>query len=126
MSLGERLRALREGRNLSQSDVAKKTGLLRCNISRVENGHTTPSVETLERFARALDVPMYQLFYAGEKPPKLPSPLNHKTEGEVAWGDSGKDARTLARFRQFLGRTTESKRKLLLLMAQRMAGKGAV
>jgi len=56
--IGERLRVLREQKNLSQGDIEKKTGLLRCYVSRVENGHTVPSVETLEKFARALEVLM--------------------------------------------------------------------
>jgi transcriptional regulator with XRE-family HTH domain len=73
MIIGERLRALREEKKFSQGDVEKRTELLRCCISRVENGHTVPAVETLEKFARALEVPMYQLFYDGEKPPKLPN-----------------------------------------------------
>jgi transcriptional regulator with XRE-family HTH domain len=68
--IGERLRALREEKKFSQGDIEKKTGLLRAYISRVENGHMVPSVETLEKFARALEVPMYQLFYDGEAPPK--------------------------------------------------------
>ena len=75
MIIGERLRALREEKKLSQGDIEKKTGLLRCYVSRVENGHTVPAVETLEKFARALEVPMYQLFYDGEEPPKLPNLL---------------------------------------------------
>ena len=121
MSIGERLRALREARKLSQSDIAKRTGLLRCNISRVENGHTVPSVETLEKFARALQVPLYQLFYVGEEPPDLPELPKHKTDGNVAWGESGKDAKTLAKFRRLLSRTNESNRQLLLYLAQKMA-----
>jgi transcriptional regulator with XRE-family HTH domain len=60
--IGERLRALREEKKLSQGDIEKKTGLLRCYVSRVENGHTVPAFETLEKFARALEVPMYQVF----------------------------------------------------------------
>ena len=71
MIIGDRLRALREEKKLSQGDTEKKTGLLRCYVSRVENGHTVPAVDTLEKFARALEVPMYQLFYDGEEPPKL-------------------------------------------------------
>ncbi len=71
MIIGERFRTLREQKNLSQGDIESRTGLLRCYISRVENGHTVPSVETLEKMARALEVPLYQLFYDGEQPPKL-------------------------------------------------------
>jgi transcriptional regulator with XRE-family HTH domain len=65
MLIGERLRALREEKNFSQGVIEKRTGLLRCYISRVEIGHTVPAVETLEKFARALEVPMCQLFYDG-------------------------------------------------------------
>src|SRR6267378_1455642 len=54
--IGERLRALREEKDFSQGDVEKRTGLLRCYISRVEHGYTVPAVETLEKFARALEV----------------------------------------------------------------------
>jgi transcriptional regulator with XRE-family HTH domain len=69
MMIGERLKAIRITKNLSQGVIEARTGLLRCYIPRVENGHTTPSVETLEKLARGLDVPMYQLFYDGEGPP---------------------------------------------------------
>src|ERR1700680_4269399 len=118
MVIGDRLRVLREDKKFSQGDVEKRTGLLRCYISRVENGHCVPAVETLEKFARALEVPMYQLFYDGEKPPKLPNLLKRKTADEIAWGSSGKDARWLARFRHLLSHTEESDRKILMLMAQ--------
>ena len=74
MVIADRLRALREEKKLSQGDIEKRTGLLRCYISRVENGHTIPAIETLEKMARAMEVPLYQLFYDGdEKPPKLPA-----------------------------------------------------
>ncbi len=62
MVIGERLKGLREQKKLSQGDVEKRTGLLRCYISRVENGHTVPSVDTLEKMALALEMPMYRLF----------------------------------------------------------------
>ena len=69
MVIADRLRAIREQKNMSQGDIEKRTGLLRCYISRVENGHTVPAIETLEKMARAMEVPMYQLFYDGEKTP---------------------------------------------------------
>lgn len=65
MIIGVRLRTLREQKNLSQGQIEKRSGLLRCYISRVENGHTVPSIETLEKMSRALEVPLYQLFYEG-------------------------------------------------------------
>ena len=58
MIIGERLRVMGEEKRLSQGDIERKTGLLRCYVSRVENGHTVPAVETLEKFARPLEVPM--------------------------------------------------------------------
>jgi transcriptional regulator with XRE-family HTH domain len=121
MLIGDRLRSIREEKNLSQGDVEKRTGLLRCYVSRVENGHTVPAVETIEKFARALEVPVYQLFYDGEKPPELPNLPKRKTAADIAWGTTGKDARFLAKLRRLLGRTAERDRKLLLSMAQKIA-----
>jgi transcriptional regulator with XRE-family HTH domain len=121
MIIGDRLRALREEKKFSQGDIEKRTGLLRCYVSRVENGHTVPAVETLEKFARALEVPMYQLFYDGEEPPKLPNLPKRKTADDFAWGSTGKDARWLAKFRRKLARTKESDRTLLMHMVQKMA-----
>jgi transcriptional regulator with XRE-family HTH domain len=121
MVIADRLRALREQKNLSQGDIEKRTGLLRCYISRVENGHTVPAIETLEKFARALEVPLYQLFYDGEEPPKLPNLPKRKSGEDIAWGSTGKDARTLNQFRRLLGQADEKDRKILLIMAQKMA-----
>jgi transcriptional regulator with XRE-family HTH domain len=115
------LRAMREDKHFSQGDIEKKTGLLRCYISRVENGHTVPAIETLEKMARALEVPMYQLFYDGEEPPKLPNLPKRKSSEDIAWGSSGKDSRFLNKPRRLLGKAEEPDRKLLLYMAQKMA-----
>jgi len=71
MIIGDRLRELRQEKKLSQGDIEKRTGLVRPYISRVENNHSVPNIETLEKWARALEVPMYELFYDGEEPPKL-------------------------------------------------------
>ncbi len=122
MVIADRLRALREEKQLSQGDIEKRTGLLRCYISRVENGHTVPAIETLEKLARAMEIPMYQLFYDGEEPPKLPNLPKRKSSDDIAWVSSGKGARYLGKLRRLLGRTGEGDRKLLLYMAQKMAG----
>lgn len=121
MIIGDQLRAMREEKQLSQGDIEKRTGLLRCYISRVENGHTVPAIETLEKMARALEVPMYRLFYDGEEPPKLPSLPKRKSSDDIAWGSSGKDARFLSKLRRLLGKAEEADRKLLLYLAQKMA-----
>ena len=121
MVIGDRLREMREGKNLSQGDIEKRTGLLRCYISRVENGHTVPAIETLEKLARAFEVPLYQLFYDGEEPPELPNLPKRKSASEIAFGSSGKQALFLNRLRRVLGTLDEGDRKLLLFMAQKMA-----
>lgn len=124
MIIGDRLRELREQKKLSQGDIEKRTGLLRCYISRVENGHTVPAIETLEKLARAMEVPLYQLFYDGEEPPKVPNLPKRKTADDIAWGNSGKDARLLGQFRRLLGKTDEKNQRILLYMAQKMARAG--
>jgi transcriptional regulator with XRE-family HTH domain len=116
MVIGERLKALRELKKMSQGDIETRTGLLRVYISRIENGHSVPSIETLEKFARALGVPLYQIFYDGPKPP-APSPQN--TDG--GWGSSGRNARTLRKFLHLLGRASQQDRNFLLLVAQKMS-----
>ena len=123
MIIGDRLRVLREEKQLSQGDIEKRTGLLRCYISRVENGHTVPAIETLKKMARALEVPMYQLFYDGEEPPQLPNLPKRKSGDDIAWGSAGKDARFLNKLRRLLSKTDEDDRKLVLYMAQKVAGR---
>ena len=120
MIIGDRLREMREAKKLSQGDVEKRTGLLRCYISRVENGHTVPAVETLEKLARAFEVPLYQLFYEGDEPPQVPNLLKRKSSDGMAWGSSGKEARYLSKLRRALAKTGEGDRKLVMHMAQKM------
>jgi transcriptional regulator with XRE-family HTH domain len=126
MIIGDRLRELREVKKFSQGEVEKRTGLLRCYISRVENGHTVPAVETLEKFARALEVPMYELFYDGEEPPKLPNLPKRKAGNDIAWGSKGKDARLLANFCRVFSRMEAGDLGMVLFMAQKMASRKAV
>jgi transcriptional regulator with XRE-family HTH domain len=121
MIIGDRLREMREEKKLSQGDIEKRTGLLRCYISRVENGHTVPAIETLEKMARALEVPVYQLFYDGEQPPKLRNLSALKASGVDLWGSSGKNARYLDKLRRLLAKSDEQKRQLVMLMAQKLA-----
>ena len=123
MIIGDRLREMREEKKLSQGDIEKRTALLRCYVSRVENGHTVPAIETLEKLARALECPLYQLFYEGEEPPKLPNLLKRKSSDDVGWGSTGKEARYLNKLRRLLGKTEEGDRKILFYMAQKMANR---
>jgi transcriptional regulator with XRE-family HTH domain len=123
MIIGDRLRVMREEKKLSQGDIEKRTGLLRCYISRVENGHTVPAIETLEKLARALECPLYQLFYDGEEPPQLPNLPKRKSSDDIAWGSVGKEARFLNKLRRLLSKVEDEDRKLILYMAQKMANR---
>ncbi len=101
MVIGNRLKELRESKNLSQGDIEKRTGLLRCYISRVENGHTVPAIETLEKMARSLEVPMYRLFHAGEVPAGL---SKMKPAKDDEWGSTGEDAAYLSKLCKLLAK----------------------
>jgi transcriptional regulator with XRE-family HTH domain len=117
--IGQRLRQLREQKGFSQGDVEKASGLLRCYISRVEHGHTVPSLETLVRFAAALDVPLYRLFYTGEDPLPTPNSTPLKTLEQLA-DDPGSDARFLLELKDVTGRMVESDRAFLLDFARKL------
>jgi len=118
MNIGERIRVLREARELTQGDIEKRTFLKRSYLSRVENGHTVPSIETLEKIARALNISMYQFFYLGNKP--VDEGMVSKRAATL-YGNRGKEIFVLDKFRQLLGRMEDRERALLLVMAQRMA-----
>ena len=119
MMLGKRLRVLREAKSLTQGDIEKATGLTRPYISRVENGRSVPGIEILERWARALGMPLYQLMYDGEKPPAPPKLWPVKEE--KLWGDSGRDAEELRQLCAGLSKMSERRRDLLLALVSRMA-----
>jgi transcriptional regulator with XRE-family HTH domain len=121
MNVGYRLRQIREFKNLSQGDIEERTGLLRCYISRVENGHTVPSIETLEKMSRALEIPMYQLFFNGEQTAEQdPSNKSH-SNGHQDWASYRKGDRMLNMFRYALAKMSDKDRSFLLYMAGRMA-----
>jgi len=122
MVIGTRLRKLREDRTLSQGDIEKRTGLLRCYISRVENGHTVPSLETLERLAAALELPLYQLFYEGDQAPDLPNLSKRQTFEELELStEQEKELRFFEKVKRLLAKIDEKDRQLLLYMANKLA-----
>ncbi len=124
MIIANRLRKLREEKKLSQGDIEERTGLLRCYISRVENGHTVPSIETLEKLAGALEVPLYQLFYEGDGPPPLPNLSKRRTTEELALDEeTQKNLRFFEKVKHLLGRINERDRQLLIYMAQKLASR---
>jgi transcriptional regulator with XRE-family HTH domain len=124
MIIGTRLRRLREDKNLSQGDIEERTGLLRCYISRVENGHTVPSLETLERLASALELPLYQLFYEGDDPPPLPNLSRRQSTEDLARDEeTDKEVRFFEKVRRLTLKIDEKDRQLLLYMAQKLASR---
>jgi transcriptional regulator with XRE-family HTH domain len=124
MVIGTRLRKLREDKKLSQGDIEERTGLLRCYISRVENGHTIPSIETLERISSALEIPLYELFYEGDEPPPLPNLSKRKTTEELVLDEEAqRELRFFEKVKRLLGRINERDRQLLLYMAQKLANR---
>src|SRR6516165_5377161 len=127
MLIGERLRQLREQKGFSQGDIENASGLVRSYISRVEHGHTVPSLETLERFAAALDVPLYRLFYTGEDPPPTPNLMPRKTLEELAddSGPSASDARLLLKLKGVIAKMVESDRAFLLDFARKLAARSS-
>jgi len=118
MVIGNRLKELRESKELSQGDIEKRTGLLRCYISRVENGHTVPAIETLEKMARALEVPMYRLFHDGEAPASL---RKMKPPKDDEFGSTGEDAVYRSKLCKLLAKMKPDDQKFLLHMAQKAA-----
>jgi transcriptional regulator with XRE-family HTH domain len=119
MQIGAKLRELREAKNLSQGDIEKRIGLFRCYTSRVENGYTVPTIGTLEKYATALEVPLYR-FFTDEKSvvkPKLP-------RSDDSWGRRGKEREAFQTLAKALSRMDEQDKKLLLSMAQGMARRG--
>jgi transcriptional regulator with XRE-family HTH domain len=114
MDISKRLRELRTAKKLSQGDIEKRTGLLRCYISRVENGHTVPSLETLERLAKALEVEVYQVFLEGEQKPE---PIRASVTDAL----DRREGELLGLFRQADG----ADKQLLLDIARKMARRAA-
>jgi len=110
MNIGETIRNFRLQKGMSQGDIEKRTGLLRCYLSRVENGHTIPSLETLNKIAKAMDIALAQFFTDGEAEPAKSLP--QLSEEEV---------RFFSQIRRYSPALTDSDRKLVLAMVKKMA-----
>ena len=111
MNIGETIRNYRLEKGMSQGDIEKRTGLLRCYLSRVENGHTIPSLETLAKIATAMDLPLAQFFHEkdGDNGSKA---APHLAEDEV---------RFLTQIRRYSSSLNDSDRKLVIAMVKKMA-----
>lgn len=114
-SIGHKIRELREQKGLSQGDIEKTTGMLRCYISRVEHGYTVPSLETLERFAGVFDIPLYQLFIS-----TAPSEDERSAPASQRERENEKFLQLLADCVRDMDR---NKRALLLNLAEHLASK---
>jgi len=124
MEIGPRLKQLREEKKFSQGDIEKRTGLLRCYVSRVENGHTVPTIETLEKWARALEMPLYKIMYDGDETPR-PRKLFQEKADQKLWGNSKKEQADLNKLSQCLAKMDADQRKTLLSLAAKMAQQAA-
>lgn len=114
MNIGETIRSFRLQKGMSQGDIEKRTGLLRCYLSRVENGHTIPSLDTLAKIAAAMDVPLAQ-FFADNSTETTSKNVPQLSEDEV---------RFLTQIRRYSSGLNESDRKLVLAMVKKMAATG--
>jgi transcriptional regulator with XRE-family HTH domain len=110
MKIGTTIRSYRLQRGLSQGDIEKKTGLLRCYLSRVENGHTVPSLDTLSKIAVALDLPISQFF--------VDDTLGRQFSTQKL---SDEEMRFLSQIRRYSNNLNDSDRKLLLAMVKKFA-----
>jgi DNA-binding XRE family transcriptional regulator len=123
MFVGKRIRQLRERKGLSQGDIEAVSGMLRAYISRVEHGHTVPSLETMERFAAALDVPLYQLFCEGEDPLPTGNLPPGETMDTMAKHHGRSEARMLTLLKGLTQRMVDADKELLLDFANQLASR---
>lgn len=122
LKIGERIRQARLERGLSQGDLESRTGLLRCYLSRVENGHTEPSLQTLVRLATALDMPLVGFFdETRDQEGTAPRATNHGA-GAPLPRLSEEQMAFLVQMRQYAGTLSEGNRQKVLLLARQMAG----
>ena len=112
MNIGETIRNYRLQRSMSQGDIEKRTGLLRCYLSRVENGHTIPSLDTLAKIATAMELPLAQFFADG---------VTEAGNGKAVPQLSEDEVRFLTQIRRYSPNLNDSDRKLVIAMVKKMA-----
>ena len=108
MNLGESIRKIRQAKGLSQGEMQKRTGILRSYLSRVENGHTVPSLATLQRLASAMGVALADFFAA--EGASVTAPLSHDPASEY-----------LGELKNYLPQLSTQQRQELLEMVKEMA-----
>ncbi len=115
MNIGETIRNYRLQKGMSQGDIEKRTGLLRCYLSRVENGHTIPSLDTLAKIASAMELPLAQFFADRDEDNGQHKNIPQLSEDEI---------RFLSQIRRYSSSLNDSDRKLVLAMVKKMAASG--
>ena len=111
VNIGEVIKSYRSDRGLSQGDIERRTGLLRCYLSRVENGHTIPSLDTLSKIAGAMEIALSQFF----------SESSHTNGSKGLPQLSDDEVRFLSQIRRYATSLNDSDRKLVLAMVKKMA-----
>lgn len=115
MNIGETIKNYRLQKGMSQGDIEKRTGLLRCYLSRVENGHTIPSLDTLAKIATSMDLPLAQFFADQAEDNGAAKAGPQLTEDEI---------RFLTQIRRYSPNLNSSDRKLVITMVKKMAATG--
>ena len=110
MNIGETIRNFRLQRSMSQGDIEKRTGLLRCYLSRVENGHT-PVPRHARQNCRSHGSALSQFFSEGS------NSNGHKGLPQL----SDDEVRFLSQMRRYAVNLNDSDRKLVLAMVKKMA-----
>ncbi len=62
LAFGKRLRSLREEKNLTMLDLSSRIPMESSSLRRIEKGRTNTSLKTIYKLAKALEVPMQELF----------------------------------------------------------------
>lgn len=112
-TIGKKMQLIRIEKGLSQGDIEKRTGLLRSYLSRVENGHTIPSLDTLGKIAAALEVGVSEL---------LETPAGERAKTAALLSDKHQ-ARFWNLMRKYVPQLKERDRRLLVGLARRMASR---
>lgn len=124
INVGAHLRAERRSRNLSQADLERRTGLARCRISWLEHGRAVPTIETLEKIADALEIPVYRLLYDGDDAAQAMQPSGEAAANGDRRRSRKNEVQMLRELREQVSRMREDDRRLLLFIARKMARRG--
>jgi len=86
--IAQRIKALRQQRNLTLSELAQTTGFSKGLISKVENNQVSPPIATLSKISKALGVQIGYFFKENES--KNPAVLTKKNKGAPVVRDGTK------------------------------------